>query len=117
MPPTSDQNSVTLQGETGPRGNTGVGVQGVTGPRGNTGVGVQGVTGPRGNTGVGVQGVTGPRGDTGVGVQGVTGPRVSGQGLWTNISRHCSCLTAAARLSTKIAIFQLSPNLCSCFSL
>ena len=70
-----------VQGDTGPQGPIGLSVTGEQGPAGATGIdatGVQGDTGPQGPIGLGVTGDQGPAGATGIdgtGVQGDTGPQ------------------------------------------
>jgi hypothetical protein len=69
-----------VQGDTGPQGTIGLSVTGDQGPAGATGIdatGVQGTTGPQGTSGtIGLDGVTGPQGPSGtIGLDGVTGPQ------------------------------------------
>ena len=69
-----------VQGDTGPQGPIGLSVTGEQGPAGATGIdatGVQGDTGPQGPSGtIGLDGVTGPQGPSGtIGLDGVTGPQ------------------------------------------
>jgi len=67
------QNQQGLQGEKGPKGDTGAqGLQGEKGPKGDTGAqGLQGEKGQKGDTGE-----KGPKGDTGAqGPQGAQGPK------------------------------------------